>query len=103
MAIPIRVTHQYDNSVGEMLAEVSGTRPSYKLDGDEIYVRAKVVSTKPMGNPYREGEMECAWIQPVVAYPKPPNTLSHCVPPLKPPHASERPRCLSPERLHRTR
>ena len=62
---PIRVTHQYDNSVGEMLAEVSGTRPSYKLEGDEIYVRAKVVSTKPMGTPYREGEMECAWIQPV--------------------------------------
>ena len=62
---PIRVTHQYDDSVGEMLAEVSGTRPSYKLEGDEIYVRAKVVSTKPMGNPYREGEMECAWIQPV--------------------------------------
>ncbi len=63
---PVRVTHQYSDSVGEVFAKVNGTSPSYTFKGDEIYVRAKVVSTKQMKNPYREGEVECAWIQPVV-------------------------------------
>ncbi len=63
---PIRVTHQYDDSVGELLHEMDGIRPSYTLNGDEIYVRAKVISSQPMTNPYKEGETECAWLQPVV-------------------------------------
>jgi hypothetical protein len=60
------VTHQYDDSVGELLHEMDGIRPSYTLTGDEIYVRAKVISSQPMTNPYKEGETECAWLQPVV-------------------------------------
>jgi len=63
---PVRVTHQYHESVGQVLAQVNGIAPSYTFNGDEIYVRAKVVSNKPMSNPYKEGETECAWIQPVV-------------------------------------
>jgi hypothetical protein len=63
---PVRVTHRYSDSVGEVLAKVNGDSPSYTYQGDEIYVRAKVVSTKRMSNPYKEGEVECAWIQPVV-------------------------------------
>jgi hypothetical protein len=31
-----------------------------------MYVRAKVISTKLKKNPYREGELEAAWVQPVV-------------------------------------
>jgi hypothetical protein len=31
-----------------------------------MYVRAKVTSTKLKTNPYREGEYQAAWVQPVV-------------------------------------
>lgn len=60
------VTRKYSDSIGETLATVEGTRPTYTFSGDEIYVRATIESTKLMENPYQEGEFERAWIQPVV-------------------------------------
>jgi hypothetical protein len=36
------------------------------VKGDEIYVRARVTSSKVKENPYREGEFEMAWTQPLV-------------------------------------
>jgi hypothetical protein len=60
------VTRRYSDDVGEVLAEVDGLTPSYTFTGDELYVRAKVISSKPKTNPYREGEYEVAWTQPVV-------------------------------------
>jgi hypothetical protein len=66
----LRVTHRYSDDVGEILATVSGTTPSYKFSGNEIYVRAVVSSTKVQSNPYKEGEIEKAWIQPTVLNPK---------------------------------
>lgn len=62
---PLRVTHRYSPEVGQILAEVKGPVARYKFKGDELYVRAKVISTKPMANPYREGETAAAWVQPV--------------------------------------
>jgi hypothetical protein len=58
---------RYSKDVGVVLAEVKGTQASYTLKGDEIYVRAKVISTKKKVNGSVENEMECAWTQPVVA------------------------------------
>ena len=52
--------------VGEILAEFDGPVASYELRGDELYVRAKVVSSRPHPNPYAEGDVECAWLQPMV-------------------------------------
>ncbi|MDC0268032.1 histidinol-phosphatase [bacterium] len=63
---PVRNTHQYHESVGEVLAQTNDLSPTYVFQGDEIYVRAKVVSSKAMANPYRDGETECAWVQPLV-------------------------------------
>jgi hypothetical protein len=60
------VLRRYSDDIGEILAEVEGPAPSYRFQGDEIYVRAKVISTKLKTNPYREGEFEAAWVQPVV-------------------------------------
>ena len=60
------VTRKYSEEVGEALATVAGTTPVYTFAGDEMYVRAKVVSSKPKQNPYQEGETEMAWTQPVV-------------------------------------
>lgn len=62
----MRVTHRYSDEVGEVLAEVRGTSASYALKGDELYVRAKIISTKTKANPYVEGEVEVAWTQPLI-------------------------------------
>lgn len=62
----LRVTHRYSDEVGEVLAEVIGTSAAYTLKGDELYVRAKVISSKVKSNPYAEGEFEAAWTQPLI-------------------------------------
>jgi len=66
---PLRLTRRYSPSIGEVLAEVKGTSAEYRFAGDEIYVRAKVISDKLMPNPCVEGEVEVAWTQPVVVAP----------------------------------
>ena len=63
----IRVTHRYSGDVGKVLATVKGTKASYALKGDELYVRARVTSSKPKLDSNEAGDMERAWTQPVVA------------------------------------
>jgi hypothetical protein len=53
-------------AAGILLEEEAGTKASYALTADDLYVRAKVTSSKSKENPYRPGDMEEAWIQPVV-------------------------------------
>jgi hypothetical protein len=60
------VTRRYSDEIGVVFAEVAGTHPAYTVTGDELYVRAKVISSKRKANPYRAGEVEVAWTQPVV-------------------------------------
>lgn len=55
----------YGDGIGEVFAEATGTAIEYTLTGDELYVRAKITSSKPKTNPYQEGEFEVAWTQPV--------------------------------------
>ncbi|HAB15339.1 MAG TPA: hypothetical protein DCE44_02700, partial [Verrucomicrobiales bacterium] len=62
----LRVTNRYDDDVGEILAEQSGPLVAYEMGGDELYVRAVIRSSKPKSNPYRNGETEAAWTQPVI-------------------------------------
>lgn len=50
---------------GQLLHEVIGTSASYTLSESDLFVRAKVISSRLKDNPYREGEMERAWTQPV--------------------------------------
>jgi hypothetical protein len=57
---------RYSKEVGAVLSEVQGAAPSYTLRGDEIYVRAKIISSKPKVNGSVAGEFETAWIQPLV-------------------------------------
>ena len=59
------VTGRYDPRVGKVVAETESTTPSYRLTGNELYVRAKIVSDKPHPNPYQAGDTEVAWTQPV--------------------------------------
>jgi hypothetical protein len=60
------VTRTYSYEIGTILAEAPGPNARYEFRGDEIYVRAKVISSKPKQNPYAAGEVEAAWVQPVI-------------------------------------
>ena len=59
------VTRRYSDEMGEVLAEASGPNPSYRFTGDELYVRARIRSSKPKANGIRHDERETAWTQPV--------------------------------------
>ena len=61
------VTRRYSADIGKVLAEVKGLSPSYTLKGNELYVRAKVISSKLKSNSSLPGETEAAWTQPLVA------------------------------------
>ncbi len=62
-----RPHRRYSRDVGMVLAEMRGPGASYTLKGDELYVRAKIISTKPKPNASTAGEFEVAWTQPLVA------------------------------------
>ena len=51
---------------GQLLATSHDLRPSYRMTGDELYVRARVISSRLHPNPFAEGDLETAWVQPVL-------------------------------------
>lgn len=59
------VIYDYSDQIGKVLATMNGTKVSYKLDGSELYVRAKITSNRKHPNPFAEGDFEVAWTQPV--------------------------------------
>jgi hypothetical protein len=61
----LSVTGRYSDDVGKVLASVDGLHPSYTLQGDELYVRARVDSSKPHDNPAWQDQTGQAWTQPV--------------------------------------
>lgn len=58
-------SRRYSPDIGTVLAEVRGPVATYRFQGNELYVRAKVISSKPKLNGVLEGETEVAWVQPV--------------------------------------
>ena len=63
---PLDVTRLYSADVGKVVAESEDRNPRYRFTGEEWYVRAKVISTKPHPNPHEKGDVEVAWTQPFV-------------------------------------
>jgi len=60
------VTGEYSADIGKVVSTSTDARPAYTFTGDELYVRAKVTSSKPHPNPYAKGDVEVTWVQPVV-------------------------------------
>lgn len=56
--------HKSDGST-HLIKEVKKTSAVFKVSKDMLYVRARIVSSKPKENPYQEGDFETAWVQPV--------------------------------------
>ncbi|HEX7071254.1 MAG TPA: hypothetical protein VF190_10625, partial [Rhodothermales bacterium] len=51
--------------IGRVLSEVEGTTASYRFRGDELYVRARIISSRAKKNGLTPDEREMAWVQPV--------------------------------------
>lgn len=60
------LTRVYSDEVGAVLQTSKGASASYKLKGDELYVRAVITSSRPHPNPSEKGDFEKAWVQPIV-------------------------------------
>lgn len=52
----------------EVLKTVQGTSASFDFDDNMLFVRARVISTKRKENPFKEGDFEMAWAQPVLPH-----------------------------------
>jgi len=56
----------FSDDIGAVLSEQRGTSARYELQGDELYVRARIVSSRSRDASNRPDEFETAWTQPVV-------------------------------------
>src|SRR3954451_13694597 len=62
---PWPVTQRYSDDVGRVLASVEGLKATYRLTGQELYVRAVVTSDLPPENSSFPDQKAQAWTQPV--------------------------------------
>ncbi len=62
---PIRSTRVYSSEIGEVLATDTSLQPHYKLQGDELYVRAVITASRSHPDPSFENQYEQAWTQPM--------------------------------------
>ncbi len=65
--IGTRIAHGIPGGPGVVLHETTDTKATYRFRGDELYVRAKVISSRMQQNPIEAEDVpEYAWTQPVV-------------------------------------
>lgn len=62
----LRATADGYGEPGELLFETDADPARYTLAGDEVYVRAVVTSDWPHRRPRADGELQRAWLQPVL-------------------------------------
>ena len=60
-----RVTDGSPAEIGALLVSTMDNPARYRCRGDELYVRARVVSSRAHPNPYAKGDRETAWCQPI--------------------------------------
>jgi hypothetical protein len=53
-----------DRLESEVLETMKGPAADFRLSEDHLFVRAKIISSKIKDNPYREGDLQVAWVQP---------------------------------------
>jgi hypothetical protein len=61
--VRLAVTQLYSSGIGAVFSEQRGTNVSYTCKGDELYVRAKIISSRVQENPVVAGERVAAWTQ----------------------------------------
>jgi hypothetical protein len=63
---PRHVTGTYSADIGKVVHEMTGLDAAYRMTPEDLYVRARVISSKLHPNPYKTGDREMAWTQPIV-------------------------------------
>lgn len=54
-----------DNEEMKVLRSISGTELNHAISDNYLFIRAKITSDKPKTNPYKRGDVEVAWTQPI--------------------------------------
>lgn len=62
---PLRISKQYSEQIGQVLATTTGLKARYELTGKELYVRARITSSLPPADPSYKNQRAQAWTQPV--------------------------------------
>lgn len=62
----VHATRRYSDDIGAVFKTVTGAEAGYEFQGDELYVRARITSSKAHPNPSETGERERAWTQPAL-------------------------------------
>lgn len=65
MGKKLPVTRRYSSEIGAVLKSVDGMKGTYEFTGNELYVRARITSSREHPNPSVPGDFEQAWTQPV--------------------------------------
>ncbi len=65
-------TRRYIDDIGRVLQAAKGTEATYMFAPDDLYVRARITSTKKHPNPSEPVEFERAWTQPALGPAAPP-------------------------------
>lgn len=60
------LTRKYSDDIGQLLKTVEGDVAEYQFSPDDLYVRARITSTRKHPNPSEVGDFERAWVQPVM-------------------------------------
>ena len=62
----LHATRRYSDQIGRVFQSVAGETAQYQFQPADLYVRARVTSTKRHPNPSEVGDFERAWVQPVL-------------------------------------
>ena len=59
------VTKTYSPEIGKVVGSTAGNEATYRMTGNELCVRARVTSSRAHPNPFKAGDREMAWTQPI--------------------------------------
>ena len=62
----VRATRRYSDDIGRVFCRIVGPAAKYSFQGDELYVRARITSSRKHPNPSEVGDFEQAWTQPAI-------------------------------------
>lgn len=63
--IATRMVEGKPGEIGEIVSTSTSLTPGHTMQGDELYLRARITSSRPHPRPYLAGDLEMAWTQPV--------------------------------------
>ena len=64
------IGHIGGEALPHLLKTVNGTEAKFEVEASLPFVRARIISSKIKSNPFKEGEFEMAWTQPVTYQPE---------------------------------